>query len=75
MEFENNGMGKCVVLKENNNNEYYLIYNISGEKFIVASCLDFKTGSWLNGHYFGDDLDEALSFYNTKIKEFEKYER
>lgn len=44
MEFENNGMGKCVLLKEDKY-DHSLIYSIIGKQFIVASDLDKKTGS------------------------------
>ena len=46
MIFNNSGMGKCIVLKENET-YYSLIYAIESKQFIVASYLDKTTGSWL----------------------------
>lgn len=68
MEFENSGVGKCVLLKEDDFG-YSLIYSITGKQFIVASDLDKKTGSWLYGHYFGKDLDGALDIFNELSNE------
>ena len=68
MEFENSGVGKCVLLNEDDFG-YFLIYSITGKQFIVASDLDKKTGSWLHGHYFGKDLDSALDFFNELSNE------
>ena len=69
MEFDNSGMGKCVLLKEDGT--YSLVYAINGKQFIVASDLDKETGSWLHGHYFGNDLDSALSFFNELTDELD----
>jgi len=75
MEFENKGMGKCVVLKESNT-PYSLVYSITGKQFVIVSHLDLETGSWLHGSYFGNDLDDALSSFNDRVKESqEEYER
>ena len=75
MEFENNGMGKCILLKEDKY-DHSLIYSITGKQFIVASDLDKKTGSWLHGHYFGHDLDSALSSFNKETEKVqEDFER
>lgn len=41
MKFENSGVGKCVLLKEDDFG-YSLIYSITGKQFIVASDLDKK---------------------------------
>ncbi|HBJ11783.1 MAG TPA: hypothetical protein DDY53_00365 [Clostridiales bacterium] len=71
MIFNNSGMGKCIVLKENET-YYSLIYAIESKQFIVASYLDKTTGSWLNGHYYGDDLDSALSSFNSESKKIEE---
>ena len=68
MEFENSGMGRCVVLKESNT-QYTLVYAIQSKQFIVVSDLDKETGSWLHGHYFGKDLDSALDFFNELSNE------
>lgn len=70
MEFENNGMGKCVLLKEDND-KYSLVYAINGNQFIVVSDLNKEDGSWLHGHYFGDDLDSALYFFNELLGELD----
>ncbi len=67
IEFENPGMGKCIILKQNSN-IYKLIYSISAKQFIVIDGLNFKDGSWDGGIYFGDNLDLALNNYNEKIK-------
>lgn len=67
MEFENSGMGKCVVLKESDT-QYTLVYAIKSKQFIVVSDLDKETGSWLHGHYFGHDLDSALSSFNKETE-------
>lgn len=66
-EFENAGMGKCVILKQNSN-IYKLIYSISGRQFIIVNGLNLETGDWDYGIYFGNNLDSALSNYNEKIK-------
>lgn len=71
MIFENNGIGKCIVLK-NNDTQYSLIYAIEGKQFIVAAYLDDATGSWLYGHYFGSDLDSALSSFNMETERINK---
>lgn len=68
MEFENSGMGRCVILKENDMS-YSLVYAIAGKQFIIVSDLDKKTGSWLHGHYFGNDLDSALTYFNETTLE------
>lgn len=73
MEFKNNGVGRCVVLKESNT-PYSLIYSITGKQFIIVSNLDLATGNWLHGHYYNNDLDSALKDFNLKIKEND-YER
>ena len=39
MEFNNSGMGKCVVLKENDTS-YSLVYAITGKQFIIVSDFD-----------------------------------
>lgn len=67
IEFENPGMGKCVILKESTT-PYTLVYSILGKEFIIVADLDLKTGSWLLGSYFGNDLDSALSFFNKKTE-------
>ncbi len=71
MLFKNSNLGKCVLLKEDKKNDNYLIFSISGKQFIVASGLDKKTGSWLHGYYFFNDLDEALSLFNERVKKEE----
>ena len=71
-EFENKGVGKCVILKKSNT-PYSLIYSITCNQFIIASHLDLSTGSWLHGSYFGKDIDNALDTFNQRIKE--DYER
>lgn len=68
MEFENGGMGQCVVIK-NSNTPYTLIYSITGKQFVIATSLDFDTGNWLHGEYFGQNIDDALSCFNKIIKE------
>ncbi len=68
MEFENSGMGRCVVFKESDT-QYTLVYAIQSKQFIVVSDLDKETGSWLHGHYFAKDLDGALAFFNEISKE------
>lgn len=70
MEFENNGMGRCIVLKESYT-KYSLVYAIESKQFIVVSDLDKETGSWLHGHYFGHDLDSALSSFNKEIEKLQ----
>ena len=67
MEFENSGMGRCVVLKESDI-QYTLVYAIQSKQFIVVSDLDKETGSWLHGHYCGHDLDSALSSFNKETE-------
>lgn len=71
MEFNNSGMGRCVVLKEDDTS-YSLVYAIRGKQFIIVSDLNKETGSWLHGHYFGNDLDSALACFNEKTKNIEK---
>lgn len=66
MIFENRGMGRCVVLKESDT-EYSLVFAIDSKQFIVVSCLDNSTGSWLHGNYFGNDLDNALLSFNMEV--------
>lgn len=63
MVFENNGLGKCVILKKSET-FYFLIYAFGSGQFVVASDLNAETGSWIDGHYFDDDLDSALAFFN-----------
>ena len=75
MEFENSGMGRCVVLKESDA-QYTLVYAIQSKQFIVVSDLDKETGSWLHGQYFGSDLDSALSSFNNETEKVQDdYER
>lgn len=71
MEFENSGMGRCVVLKESDTS-YSLVYAIKGKQFVIVSDLNKETGSWLHGHYFGNDLDGALTCFNERIDEIKK---
>ena len=66
MEFENNGLGKCVVLKEDNEVNLHLVYAISSKQFIIASILN-DDGSWLHGSYFQNNLDKALNRYNEMV--------
>lgn len=70
LEFENSGMGKCVILKQNSN-IHKLIFSISTKQFIVINGLNLETGNWDGGIYFGNNLDLALDNYNEKIN----YER
>lgn len=67
-EFYNKGVGKCIILKEDKEVDYKLLYAIFSEQFIVAHGFDRATYSWVNGHYYGDHLDEALADYNDKVK-------
>ena len=71
-EFENKGMGRCVVLKDSNT-PYSLIYSITCNQFIIVSYLDLSIGNWLHGSYFGTDIDDALDSFNQRIKK--DYER
>lgn len=66
LEFENSGMGKCVILKQNSN-IYKLIYSIPAKQFIVINGLNLENGSWSGGIYFGNNLDSALNNYNEKV--------
>ena len=74
-EFINKGMGRCFVLKENENSFYKLIYAIEENCFIVISGLDKTSGNWGNGEYFFDNLDKALYDYNNKVKVRKEIER
>ncbi len=73
MEFENKGIGRCIVLKESNTS-YSLIYSITAQQFVVVSNLDLKTGNWLHGTYFNKDIDKALFYFNERTRDL-KYER
>lgn len=70
MEFNNNGMGKCILLKEDKDT-YSLVYALPSKQFIVVSNLDKETGEWLHGHYFGNDLESALYFFNEISSELD----
>lgn len=74
-EFRNKGMGKCIILKENEKSFYKLIYAIEENTFIVVSDLDKSNGNWGNGEYFFDNLDKALYDYNNKVKVRKEIER
>lgn len=74
MEFENNGLGKCVILKDSSKYQK-LIYAISSKQFIIVRNLDIQSGNWGGGSYFGNDLDNALSTYNDRVKSEQIIER
>lgn len=75
MVFENSGLGKCVILKEQEKFSNKLIYSISAKEFIIISNLNLEDGSWINGRYYGNDLNSALEDYDNLIKEMEELER
>ena len=54
--------GKCKIVVDGEEVFYF------SEQFIVAHGFDKATCSWVNGHYYGDHLDEALADYNDKVK-------
>lgn len=68
-EFYNKGVGKCVILKEDKISDYILIYAMFANQFILAYQLDKSTGTWINGHYYGEHLEEALKDYNKELYE------
>lgn len=70
VEFENKGLGKCVLLDSNKEKDYSLIYSITGKQFIVAYAFTEQTKAWINGNYYSN-LDDAYKSYQNLIKEEE----
>ncbi len=70
MEFENSGLGRCVLLKHDTKENYSIIYSLSAKQFIVAYGFDKDRKSWINGHYF-NNLDDAYKGYQNLTKEEE----
>ena len=71
-ELKNKRLGKFYVIKENKYFDYALVFAPDSEQFIFAYGLDKETGSWLNGHYYGNNIELALKEYLMTYREVMK---
>ena len=68
MEFNNESLGKCIILKDCSK-RHKLVYSLKDKEFILAHGIDFENEMWDGAEYYGKDLDGALKGYNQLISE------
>ncbi len=72
VELKNKRLGKFYVIKENKYFDYVLIFAPDSEQFVLAYGLDKEHGSWLDGHYYGMNIELALKEYLILYREIMK---
>lgn len=71
-ELKNKKLGKFYVIKENKYFDYALIFAPDSEQFVLVYGLDKEQGSWLDGHYYGKNIELALKEYLILYREIMK---
>ncbi len=72
VELKNKRFGKFYVIKEKKYFDYALVFAPDSEQFILVNGLDKKHGSWLDGHYYGMNIELALEEYRNLSKKVMK---
>ena len=72
VEFKNKRFGRCILLKENKYFDYDLLLILDCSQYAVVYGLDKETGNWLDGHYYGENIELALKEYLILYKEIMK---
>ena len=72
VELKNKRLGKFYVIKENKYFDYVLIFAPDSEQFVLAYGLDKEYESWLDGHYYGMNIELALKEYLILYREIMK---
>ncbi len=72
VELKNKRFGKCYVIKENKYFDYALVFAPDSEQFILVYGLDKEHETWLDGHYYGMNIELALEEYENLYREVMK---
>ena len=72
VELKNKRFGKFYVIIENKYYDYALVFAPDSEQFVLVYGLDKEQGTWLDGHYYGMNIELALEEYRNLSKKVMK---
>lgn len=69
VEFNNKRFGRCIILKEDKYFDYKLILLVNCSQYAIIYGFDKENSSWIDGHYYGKNIELAIKEYLIIYKE------